>query len=204
MVGALGGVDYQASQAMGLGKGRVDTKMSTNTKDMMNKLSTMASQLFSETDPTRKLLGEQFAEALSTGGVGAHIPIINRAVENSRVATSNTLRQLDDSLGKFNLAGTPYGQAIRANTLLGGELATGNIPTDFAKAFISMAPNWSIGAAAPIGQMAGSALQAGTNVDIAQGTNLSQQRMAEMQAFTQLASSFMGMAGSVAAGAMKA
>ena len=168
-----------------LGKPRVDTKMDTNTKDMVNKLSTMASQLFSETDPTRKLLGEQFAEALSTGGVGAHIPIINRAVENSRVATSNTLRQLDDSMGKFNLSGTPYGQAIRANTLLGGELATGNIPTDFAKAFISMAPNWSIGAAGPIPGMFATGIGAGTQMDIAQGTNLANQRNAELAAFVQ-------------------
>jgi hypothetical protein len=133
--------------------------------------------LFNETDPTRKLLGDQFAEALSTGGVGAHIPIINRAVENSRMATSNTLRQLDDSMGRFNLSGTPYGQAIRANTLLGGELATGNIPTDFAKAFISMAP--------PVGGMFNTTIGAGTGVDIAKGKNDADQRNADLAAFVQ-------------------
>src|SRR6267142_2085665 len=154
-----------------LGKPRTDTKLDTNTKANINDLIQMAKNINAEVDPTRKLLGEQFAEALSTGGVGAHIPIINRAVENSRVANANALRQLDDSMGRFNMAGTPYGQAIRSNTMLSGELATVNIPTDFAKAFISMAPSWSIGAAGPIASMFSTGIGAGTGVDIAKGTN---------------------------------
>src|SRR5439155_20444303 len=104
-------------------------------------------------------------------------------------ANSNALRQLDDSMGRFNMAGTPYGQAIRSNTLLSGELATGNIPTDFAKAFIAMAPNWSIGAAGGIPGMFNTAIGAGTGIDIARGNNDAAQRNAELAAFVQAYSS---------------
>lgn len=80
----------------------------------------------------------QIGDAIKTGGVGAQIPIINRAVEDSRAGTANALKQLDDRFGASRTGGTPYAERTRADTLLSGEHATAGIPTDIAKKFIEM------------------------------------------------------------------
>lgn len=89
-------------------------------------------------EPVLDTLIAQIGEALRTGGVEAQAPIISRAVESSKVATSNALRDLDERLGSTGLAGTPYGERTRAGTLQAGELATANVPTDLAKFMLSL------------------------------------------------------------------
>lgn len=78
----------------------------------------------------------QIDEALKTGGVGAQIPIIARATEASRGATSNALGQLDAQLAASGLGRSSYGMRTRADTLLKGEQATADIGPKIAQSFI--------------------------------------------------------------------
>jgi hypothetical protein len=179
-------------------------------RELGRQMSMMVERLRSDVMPTidawsgqapgiAKEYGSQINEALKTGGVGAQIPIINRAVENSRQATSNTMRDLDSQFGKFNLSGTPYGEALRANTSLAGEQAAGNIPTDTAKQFIAGALPYMTATpgAAYTGQIVGAG-QAGLGVTTAKGMAETNASMANKQAAAQLYSSLIGMVGNLA------
>jgi hypothetical protein len=187
-------------------------KAEAHSSGIANKAANRADQLIGNAMPTveawgekapdiTRVLGDQILSALQTGGVGAQIPIINRAQEGSRQATSNALRGVDDSLGKFNLAGTPYGEALRANTTLAGETATNRIPTDTASQFITGAMPYitaspGVGTAAP-GLQAGTAIgnqtiQAKTAADVA-----------NKQATSQMISAGIGAIGSIGGAAAK-
>ncbi len=117
---------------------------------------------------TRELLFSQAEEALRTGGVGAQIPSITRAQESSRLATSRALEQIDVSLAQSNLAGTPFGERVRAEALTTGEFATSQIPTQQAASIIQTFPGIASGAAIPIITGLGSAASAQANLGGAQ------------------------------------
>ena len=109
-------------------------------------LSKIAKAFFSETTPLRQQLEGQFMEALNTGGVGARMPIISKAQEQSRQATSNTLAGVDTQLAQGGLAGTPFGQMIRANTLQQGNQATAMVPFNIIQAMLQQIPGFVTGA----------------------------------------------------------
>ena len=93
-----------------------------------------------ETRPLRSELFGQITEALRTGGVGAHIPIIQSAVASSRAATSSALRGTSDSLARTGLSRTPFATRELTGTRLTGEQATTGIPTSLAQALMQFAP----------------------------------------------------------------
>lgn len=105
-------------------------------------LGQMARALFNETSALRKEYQGQSLEALKTGGIGAQIPIIARALEASKSAASQSRQQTVDSLSRSNLAGTPFGQAILAQQEIQGNQHTADIPTQYAQSFISQIPSF--------------------------------------------------------------
>lgn len=111
-------------------------------------------QLFRTARPIQKEFGAQTLEALRTGGVGAQIPIIQRAVEQTRQAGAQGLRATEESLAQRNLGGTPFGERILAQTRQQGRLAAAQIPTQFAQQFITGAPGFA-------SQLSGQAAQLG-------------------------------------------
>lgn len=115
-------------------------------------LGQYARALFNQTSPLRKEFTDQSLEALKTGGIGAQIPLIARAVEASKAQTSQNLQTTQENLAKSRLAGTPFGQAIMAGSRIAGDQATARIPTDYAQGFISQIPGF-------IGAMTGTAVQ---------------------------------------------
>ena len=110
------------------------------TPEQITKLGQIAETILKQAGPLRKELLGQTLEALKTGGVGARIPVIQRAVESSKQATSNALRGTTESLGATGLASSPYGQSILANIRTQGGQATSQIPTQIAENFIGAAP----------------------------------------------------------------
>lgn len=142
----------------GGGKGSQSTESS-------NDLNDIARQFFAETSPLRRNLIGQFDEALTTGGVDARIPLISRSQEQSRQATSNSLRQIDDQLAQNNLAGTPFGERIRAETLQSGEQSTAQIPTNIVMQMLQQIPGFVTGSnqtvVTGLGQAAGAEASAG-------------------------------------------
>ena len=109
--------------------------------------------------PAREELFGQVSEALTTGGVGARIPIISKSVEASKAATSQALKQIDESLARSGLATSPFGARVRAGEVSRGARATAAIPTNIAQQLISFAPNLVTGTGGQVLQGAGVAAQ---------------------------------------------
>lgn len=108
-------------------------------------LINMAQQFAGETQGIRRELISQFANVLKTGGSQATIPIIGKAVEASKQATSQSLRQLDEELARTGLAGTPFGVAAKGQATTAGNLATSQVPTNIIQQFLQMIPNFILG-----------------------------------------------------------
>lgn len=108
-------------------------------------LGQYARALFNETSPLRQEYTKQALEGLRTGGIGAQIPLIARAVEASKAQTSQDLLTTQENLNKSRLSSTPFGQAILAGTRIAGNQATARIPTDYAQGFIQQVPGYAMG-----------------------------------------------------------
>lgn len=91
--------------------------------------------------PLADLLVPQIGEALSTGGVGARIPVAQKSVEASRSATSKSLIDIATNLERAGILRTPTGQAVLGQAALSGEQRTRAIPTDIAAALANLAPD---------------------------------------------------------------
>lgn len=96
-------------------------------------------KVFRVQQPVRREIGRQTREALRTGGVGAQIPIIQRAVEQSSLAGSQAMRDAESGLAASGLTGTPFGQRILAQLSGQTRFATSQLPTQFAQSLISAA-----------------------------------------------------------------
>lgn len=105
--------------------------------------SESAKKLFEETTPVRQELFNQILEGLQTGGIQAKIPIIQSALEQSRGAASNALRQTDESLAQSGLSGTPFGERTRQEGRIQSEAGLAQIPTNVVRDFLGVAPGFT-------------------------------------------------------------
>ena len=139
-----------------------------------SQLTSILQSIQQETDPVRQTLGSQIEEALTTGGVGAQIPIISAAQQQSRQATSSALQGATADLSRMGLARTPFAASTLGNIQLQGAQTTGLIPSQVAQQFIGMAPQYAFAGLQPSvsGYSALSGL--GAQRDIAKGGNTSQ------------------------------
>lgn len=103
-------------------------------------LADISEQIWTEAKPGFTELVNQGLEAWKTGGTGASLPMVQRAVESSKVAGSQAMKQAESSLAGSGLAGTPYGESILAQTGLDSELAASNAGMDIGKYIMSMLP----------------------------------------------------------------
>ncbi len=108
-------------------------------------LLSVATNLINQSEPLRKEVLGQTQEALTTGGIGARLPIVQKGIEASRAATSSALSQLDADSARSSLGRSGFRDQLRANTLLSGELATQAIPQDVAAQMIQVAPTLTMG-----------------------------------------------------------
>ena len=136
-------------------------------------LAEIAKMFFAETGPLRQELTSQYGEALTTGGVGARMPIIAKSQERSRQATSNALRALDAQLAQSGTAGTPFGDRLRTGTIQRGEQATAGIPTNIVMQLLQSLPGYVTGANQTVVTGLGQAASAEASSQGAQGNMLS-------------------------------
>jgi hypothetical protein len=118
-------------------------------------------RLFRGIFPLFKELTGQQLEALRTGGVGAQIPVIQRAVEQTRLATARGLTDVEQGLAAQGLAGTPFAARMQAQLAQQGRLAASQIPTNIAQQFIAGIPGQiqtGLGGAAQLGGASAQAL----------------------------------------------
>jgi hypothetical protein len=102
--------------------------------------------------PFERTLFNQGLEALTTGGVGARIPFIQRALESSKEANAQTIAQTSDALSRTRLAGTKFGQTVLANTRQAGNQQTSKIPTTVAEEAIRLVSGLLPGTTSGIGE----------------------------------------------------
>ncbi len=113
-------------------------------------LDKFVSEFAEVSKPARETFFGQLQEALTTGGIGARIPIIQKSVEASKSATSAALRGTEESLAKAGIAGDPFGQRVLAQTRLAGETQTSQIPTNIIREMLAGAQSAVLGSAQTI------------------------------------------------------
>ena len=89
----------------------------------------LGQKLWATIFPNLSEAATQGMELLKTGGTAASIPSVQRAVESSKLALSNTLKQLTGNLASSGLGGTPYAESAKANTTMQGEQAASQAGT---------------------------------------------------------------------------
>jgi len=108
-------------------------------------LSSMARGFANETKGLRQELITQMGDILKTGGSQAQVPMIAKAVEASKQATSKATQGLDAEMARAGLSGTPFGIMMKNNARQSGSLATSQIPTNIAQQILAMIPNFILG-----------------------------------------------------------
>ncbi len=88
---------------------------------------------------------EPVYKTTTTQGTSPAVPIISRAVEQSRRASSKALSDTDKELAQQGLAGTPFGAMIKANQRREGNIAAGQTQQSLAQAIFNMIPNFLLG-----------------------------------------------------------
>lgn len=102
----------------------------------------IAQGLFKESTPARQTLFKQYMEGLSTGGIQARLPIIQQALQQSKLAESDQLKSLNEQEGTIGAASTPYGIGAAAATRQPLEQATQAVPTNIVRNFLSTLPGF--------------------------------------------------------------
>lgn len=138
----MGAGDKAIGESIKGGSGKLGDKFKDVALESAQEALKRQRQLFKSTFPTTKEFSAQQLEALKTGGIGAQIPLIQRSVEQTRMAGSDAQRKAEESLGSSNLLNTPFGQSAMAQLQQQSRLAQSRIPTDFAQAFISGIPSF--------------------------------------------------------------
>ena len=101
-----------------------------------NPLQPFAQGLQRASNKPRNLLLGQLAEALSTGGVGARIPFVQRAVEASQQATAQGLARTREDLARSGVNGLFARNTLAQQRQAGGQQAS-QIESGLLQQFIS-------------------------------------------------------------------
>lgn len=101
-----------------------------------NPLEQFASGTRRATRGPRNLLLGQLAEALSTGGVGARLPFVQRAVEASQQANAQGLSRTKEDLARSGVSGL-FARNALAGQRQAGNLASSQIESNLLQQFIS-------------------------------------------------------------------
>lgn len=115
-----------------MGKGGSKTRLPAG----MDALSLIQAQAARKGLRGRNMLLDQVQEALKTGGIGARIPIVQRAVESSRAAGAQAMSGAKSDLAARGVGG-PFAGLALGNIGQASRLATSRIPTDVTSQFLS-------------------------------------------------------------------
>lgn len=125
---------------MSIGGGKSSGKQSDPTGE---KLAGIAEHLVRQSDPARQTLFDTMQEVMQTGG--AKVPIVATSMENSRMAGSSALRQVEEGLARTGQTGTPFGQNIIANQVMQSEKGVADTKNAIAQQLFGLAPNLVLG-----------------------------------------------------------
>jgi len=112
----------------------------TDSPEGTARLENFGKRVIQQTRPSRQLILGQLDEALS-GGSGARIPIIGRAINASQQATANALRGTTESLGLSGLQNSIFGNRIMGRVRQAGAQQQAGIPARIMAPMIARAPS---------------------------------------------------------------
>lgn len=107
----------------------------------------MTSQ-YEATLPILQLLSKQIVEALSTGGVNARIPIMQRVVEAARKAASDTMRGATDAVARSGVG--QYGRQFLEGVKGKGEFDVSQAALQVIQSLLGQAPDYGMMRGSPI------------------------------------------------------
>lgn len=117
-----------------------------NGKGQARELSDEAKQLFAESTPLRQLLLGQSMDVAKTGGTpSAKVPVIQRAVEAQKQATSQGLRSATDQLSGAGLSDSPFAQGIMADIRSKGDIAAATTSAQIGEQMLGSGTNMALG-----------------------------------------------------------
>jgi len=108
-------------------------------------MADLAKSFAKESKPARMSYLGMLQDYLKGGTPAAQIPIIQSATEQSKKATSDTLRSIGDNLSSSGLGGTPYGQNVKAQAEMSGNQTTAAIPSNIMSTLLQQIPNFLTG-----------------------------------------------------------
>jgi hypothetical protein len=135
----MASVTGTGSKGQSKGKAADPTALPGITKEVLREQLRQNRAIFRTQQPIRRVLSQQTLEALRTGGVGARLPIAQRAVEQARIGNAESLRSAQANIARSGLAGTPFAQRMLAQLTQQGRFQESQIPTAFAQQLIGAA-----------------------------------------------------------------
>lgn len=124
------------------GKGISEGLKNVSGKTSALPLIGIGAQLFNEGTPNRQAILGQTGDLLRTGATpGSQVPVIQRAVEQQKMATSQSLRDAQDNIAGAGLSGTPWAQGIEAGITSQGNAAQADAATQVGQNFLQMGSN---------------------------------------------------------------
>lgn len=102
----------------------------------LDALSLIQAQAAQKGAPGRGEMLKQVQEALATGGVGARIPIVQRAVEQQRMAGAEALKGAEEQLAARGITGSFVGKTL-AGLRQQTAQAEAKVPTDMTTRFLN-------------------------------------------------------------------
>lgn len=128
------------TSSVGAGKSKAGAEMPAVFQQMIT-------EFWEGTKEIRETYQSQMQEMLTTGGAGARIPIVQRAEEAQRRASSQALGDVSEQLALKGLAGTPIGENTLAQTIQQGRSAVAGVGPGMAAQWLQGVPGYILGQA---------------------------------------------------------
>jgi hypothetical protein len=125
-----------------MGKSSSKSKSSSNTTLPAGQTAAMNAQVGAST-PVLQLLAQQLMEALSTGNVGARIPLMQRAVEASKNATATQNQQVNSRIAQGGVTG-PFANAMQSGTAQQGAFGVSQAGPQMIQSLLALMPDFGL------------------------------------------------------------
>lgn len=96
-------------------------------------------QAFGAAFPLLQEMFGQGLEGLRTGGIGAQAPLVQSSVSASRSATNQSLGNINETLSRSGLSGSPFGERTVAEAKSAGAKDIAGIPMQFVQQLLGIA-----------------------------------------------------------------
>lgn len=123
----------------------IGTGKQTSQTELPGDLKNIITDAYGKISPLTDVYINQLMEAATTGGVGARVPIIQRAQEAQRTAYSTALDDLSKQLAQQGLSGTPFAAEQIGSLTTKGRSAIADVGPNIVNQMLGVLPNFLTG-----------------------------------------------------------